>query len=76
MAKQRRTRKQKMGAKRATISYSLPELGREVRTQSNKADAGLMGYDFKLIKADLTKTMILSILAVATIVAIYYFKLI
>jgi len=63
MAKSRRTRKKK-------LAYTLPDL--KVAPVRQKVEQ----VKVEGITADLTKTAVLSILAIATIVAIYYFKLI
>ncbi len=83
MAKGRRTKEQKRSARHGSFQYNLPSFPKAARSVSAKSPravgarpAGLFAYDPRLIRVDLTKTLILSILAIATIVAVYYFKLI
>lgn len=81
MGKGRRTKKQKLTAKRVGVVYSLPKNEQVPDRQVAVAERAknydpLFAYDPRLILTDLTKTVVLSILAVATIVAVYYFKII
>lgn len=85
MAKKRRTRKQKTSA-RHLFTYSLPKTKaattkaipsqRKTLLRSQKPKQPLFYYDPQLIRADLTKTLALSILATGAILAIYFFNLI
>lgn len=84
MAKGRRTRKQRQQAvkHRQDFTYTLPTVLSKTKTvrvdtvkSGPKTSEGLFSYDMGLIRADLTKTLVLSILAVAAIVAIYWFRL-
>jgi len=70
-SKKRRTKKQKVAA-RASFVYKLSK--EKNKTNTKVKPNSLFAYDTGLIRSDLTKTLILSILAVATIVAIFYIK--
>lgn len=81
MAKARRTRKQKLGAKQrrsSNLEFRLTKEGLEKISKSklqksqSKSEKSLFSYDPGLIRSDLTKTMVVSILAVATIVAVSF----
>ncbi len=65
--KRRRTRKQKIQAK----AKPFKNVAKPVKKRES-----IFLYDPGLIRSDLTKTLVLSILAVATIVAIYFLKII
>ena len=84
MAKARRTKRQRQQAinRRQNFTYTLPVSFNSTKAESvdtvkvsPKTVDGLFAYDMGLIRADLTKTLVLSILAVSSIVAIYWFRL-
>ena len=68
MAKKRRTRNQKINAKRTTVQIKISKA-------LEKTEKTILSYDPGLIRSDLTKTLVLTILAVAGIVIIYLLKL-
>ncbi len=79
MGKKRRTRRQKQRAKHQfpIVVQSKKSTEQEIKPEKKMKKANsLFSYDVGLIRVDLTKTLILSILAVATIVVIYLLKII
>lgn len=76
MAKKRRTRRQKIAARSKAIVYSLPKQAKRIKNKAVRSEKTVFFYDPGLIRSDLTKTAVLSILAVATIVVIYFLKII
>jgi hypothetical protein len=71
MAKKRRTKKQKK-KRRLKQRRNRPKH----KSKKTSERRSLFAYDVRLIRADLTKTLVLSILAVAIIVAIFLLRII